>query len=213
VDIGTVTAIDVSPDLDHVVVTAELRHGSEQFLAADSRFWVARPRITASQVSGLETLLSGAFVAVDPGGSKQQRRHFQGLADPPVITTDAPGRRYRLRSDALGSLNFEAVGSAIEEDVAHRTAEIVEQVRALVRTAESYLPQPYSAEGFYRLFRAGAFAVPDLWEGREEFAAAASQRTRVIGGRVAVVGDSGAPLPVEERVGRLRRALRETAVL
>jgi paraquat-inducible protein B len=106
VDIGTVTAIDVSPDLDHVVVTAELRHGSEQFLAADSRFWVARPRITASQVSGLETLLSGAFVAVDPGGSKQQRRHFQGLADPPVITTDAPGRRYRLRSDALGSLNL-----------------------------------------------------------------------------------------------------------
>jgi paraquat-inducible protein B len=106
VDIGTVTAIDVSPDLDHVVVTAELRHGSEQFLAADSTFWVARPRITASQVSGLETLLSGAFVAVDPGGSKQERRHFQGLADPPVITTDAPGRRYLLRSDALGSLNL-----------------------------------------------------------------------------------------------------------
>ena len=106
VDIGTVTAIDVSPDLDHVIVTAELRHGAEQFLAADSRFWVARPRITASQVSGLETLLSGAFVAVDPGSAKKQRRHFEGLADPPVITTDAPGRRFRLRSDALGSLNL-----------------------------------------------------------------------------------------------------------
>jgi hypothetical protein len=80
-------------------------------------------------------------------------------------------------------------------------------VRKLVRTAESYLPQPYSAEGFYRLFRAGAFAVPDLWEGREEFAAAASQRTRFIGGRVAVVGDTGEPISIRERVERLRRAL------
>lgn len=105
VNIGTVTHIDVSPDLDHVTLTAELRHGSEQFLAEDTRFWVARPRITASQVSGLETLLSGAFVAVDPGTSRKQSRHFQGLARPPVITTDAPGRRFRLRADTLGSLN------------------------------------------------------------------------------------------------------------
>jgi paraquat-inducible protein B len=106
VDIGTVTDIAVSGDLEHVTVTAELRHGSEKFLAADSRFWVARPRVTASQVSGLETLLSGAFVAVDPGSSDKDRRHFKGLADPPVITTDAPGRRFRLRSDSLGSLNL-----------------------------------------------------------------------------------------------------------
>jgi paraquat-inducible protein B len=105
VDVGTVAEIAVSDDLGHVVVTAELRHGSEQFLAADTRFWVARPRITASQVSGLETLLSGAFVAVDPGTSRKQARHFQGLAEPPVITTDAPGRRFRLRANALGSLN------------------------------------------------------------------------------------------------------------
>jgi len=105
VEIGTVTRIDVSPDLDHVVATAELRHGSETFLARDTRFWVARPRITASQVSGLETLLSGAFVAVDPGSSDKQSRHFEGLTDPPVITTDAPGRHYRLRADSLGSLN------------------------------------------------------------------------------------------------------------
>ncbi|MBK1631807.1 mammalian cell entry protein [Thiohalocapsa halophila] len=105
VDIGTVTRIDVSTDLDHVTVTADLRQGSEEFLAEDTRFWVSRPRITASQVSGLETLLSGAFVALDPGSSRKQSRHFQGLARPPVITTDAPGRRFRLRADTLGSLN------------------------------------------------------------------------------------------------------------
>jgi len=106
VEIGTVTDIDVSPDLSHVIVTAELRKSSEPFLAEDSKFWVARPRITASEVSGLETLLSGAYVAVDPGSGKRGERSFEGLANPPVITTDRPGRRFRLRSESLGSLNL-----------------------------------------------------------------------------------------------------------
>jgi len=106
VDIGAVTDIHVSPDLSHVIVTAELRKTSEPFLAEDSKFWVARPRITASQVTGLETLLSGAYVAVDPGTGERGERSFEGLANPPVITTDRPGRRYRLRSESLGSLNL-----------------------------------------------------------------------------------------------------------
>ncbi len=106
VDIGTVTDIDVSPDLSHVIVTAELRKSSEGFLAEDSKFWVARPRVTVSHISGLETLLSGAYVAVDPGSGKRGERRFEGLADPPVITTDRPGRRFRLRSESLGSLNL-----------------------------------------------------------------------------------------------------------
>jgi paraquat-inducible protein B len=106
VDIGGVTAIDVSDDLSKVIVTAELAHGSEKFLTEKTRFWVARPRVTASRVSGLETLLSGAFIAIDPVGGTKQRRHFVGLPEPPVITTDEPGTRFRLRSPTLGSLNL-----------------------------------------------------------------------------------------------------------
>ena len=106
VDIGDVTAIDVSDDLSKVIVTAELTHGSEKFLADQTRFWVARPRVTASRVSGLETLLSGAFIAIDPVGAGKQQRHFVGLPEPPVITTDEPGTSFRLRSPTLGSLNL-----------------------------------------------------------------------------------------------------------
>jgi hypothetical protein len=194
----------------------------------DARFRVVlQPRAGLAYFSSDEERARGQLAAVtalmddiEPGNEMSPPiihvvSYTEGtrLADPPAIDESIRITRQALADYRALRRSGEAVGSAIEEDVAHRTAEIVEQVRALVRTAESYLPQPYSAEGFYRLFRAGAFAVPDLWEGREEFAAAASQRTRVIGGRVAVVGDSGAPLPVEERVGRLRRALRETAVL
>jgi paraquat-inducible protein B len=106
VDIGQVTAISVSEDLSKVIVSAELTQGSEKFLTTETRFWVARPRITASQVSGLETLLSGAYVAIDPAGARDSKRHFVGLNNPPVITTDEPGKLFQLRSHALGSLNL-----------------------------------------------------------------------------------------------------------
>lgn len=106
VEIGQVTSITVTDDLEGVLVKAQLTSGSERYLTDETRFWVARPRVTASRVSGLETLLSGAYIAIDPITTGKPTRHFVGLADPPVITTDEPGTRFRLRSPTLGSLNL-----------------------------------------------------------------------------------------------------------
>ena len=106
VEIGQVTQINVTEDLERVLVKAELTSGSERYLTDKTKFWVARPRVTASRVSGLETLLSGAYIAIDPVTTGRSARHFVGLAEPPVITTDEPGTRFRLRSATLGSLNL-----------------------------------------------------------------------------------------------------------
>ena len=108
VDIGQVTSIDVSPDLKSVIVTAELKHGSEQFLTEKTRFWVERPRVTASGVSGLETLLSGSFIAIDPVRDGKEVFEFKGLEEPPLFTTSEAGTRFLLRSPTLGSLNVGA---------------------------------------------------------------------------------------------------------
>jgi paraquat-inducible protein B len=108
VDIGQVTTIDVSEDLKSVIVTAELKHGSDQFLTEKTRFWVERPRVTASGVSGLETLLSGSFIAIDPVRGGKEVLRFKGLEEPPLFTTSEPGRRFTLRSPTLASLNIGA---------------------------------------------------------------------------------------------------------
>ncbi|MFB1487599.1 MULTISPECIES: intermembrane transport protein PqiB [unclassified Thiocapsa] len=108
VDIGQVTSIDVSADLNSVVVTAELKHGSDQFLTEKTRFWVERPRVTASGVSGLETLLSGSFIAIDPVRDGKEVFQFKGLEEPPLFTTSEAGTRFSLRSPTLGSLNVGA---------------------------------------------------------------------------------------------------------
>jgi paraquat-inducible protein B len=106
VDVGTVTTIEVAEDLAGVVVTAQLVAGAEAYLREGTRFWVERPRVTASRVTGLETLLSGAYIAIDPATEGTAERDFVGLEEPPLFTTSEPGRKLVLRSAALGSLNI-----------------------------------------------------------------------------------------------------------
>lgn len=106
VEVGQVTSIDVSGDLKTVIVTAELKHAFSEFLTENTRFWVERPRVTASGVSGLDTLLSGAYIALDPGTEGRSMRDFKGLEVPPIITTSEAGEMFALRAPSLGSLNI-----------------------------------------------------------------------------------------------------------
>lgn len=106
VEIGQVESIRLSKDLSHVVLTANLDKDAEQYLSENTRFWVTRARVTASQITGIGTIFSGAYIGIDPGKPGKPARAFKGLETPPVITTGAPGRYYMLRADRLGSLDI-----------------------------------------------------------------------------------------------------------
>ena len=108
VELGQVTEIRLTPDLSRVLVTAELVKESEEFLSANTRFWIVRARVAAGQVSGLGTLFSGAFIGLDPGKPGLPATHFEGLEIPPVVTTDLPGRHFRLHASRLGSVDIGA---------------------------------------------------------------------------------------------------------
>ncbi len=103
VELGVVKTITLSPDRKSIVVTAELHKEAEEFLRADTEFFVVRPRVTAGGVSGLGTLLSGGYIGMDIGKSKESRHHFVGLEVAPIITGDEPGREFRLLADDQGS--------------------------------------------------------------------------------------------------------------
>ena len=110
VDIGLVKNLTLSDDVKGVIVTAEMSKQAERLLVDDTRFWVVRPRISGGNVSGLSTLLGGAYVGVDVGKSGEEQRVFVGLDVQPVVTLDAPGRRYVLHGDDLGSLDVGSPG-------------------------------------------------------------------------------------------------------
>lgn len=104
--IGQVTAINLSEDHTRVIATVELDQHAEPFTREDTKFWVVRPRIGASGVSGVDTLLSGAFIGADAGRAEETRREFVGLEAPPPVTFGVKGKQFTLHTDDLGSLGI-----------------------------------------------------------------------------------------------------------
>lgn len=104
VEVGTVESVRLSEDLKHILVTAEMVKEAESYMTEGTRFWVVSPRLGAGGVSGLGTLLSGVYIGVDPkpGAAASE---FVGLAEPPLITSDTPGRHFTLRATTRGSIS------------------------------------------------------------------------------------------------------------
>jgi paraquat-inducible protein B len=106
VQIGTVQAIRLANDRSHVRVRVQLKKEANGFTAADTRFWVVRPRLDTSGISGLGTLLSGAYIGADAGSSEDTSDEFTGLEVPPIVTRDASGAQYLLHARDVGSLDI-----------------------------------------------------------------------------------------------------------
>lgn len=110
VNIGLVDDIILSDDLESVIVKAKMAVNARRFLNDQARFWVVRPRVGTSGVSGLGTLLSGAYIQVDSVAGGEFRSSFDGLDQPPLTDGNAPGMRLVLLSDQAG---YVSVGSPV----------------------------------------------------------------------------------------------------
>jgi paraquat-inducible protein B len=104
--VGQVTDVELSDDQKSVNATIKLAKQAETFTREDSQFWVVRPRIGAGGVSGIDTLLSGDYIGADIGQSDSRAKHFKGLENPPPITYGEPGKRFKLHTQDLGSLDI-----------------------------------------------------------------------------------------------------------
>ena len=104
VQLGLVDSVTLSDDLRNVIVTARMEKTAENELREGTQFWIESARITAGGVSGLGTLLSGAYIGIRPGPGKPSR-HFVALEAPPVYQVNVPGKRLTLRAERLGSVS------------------------------------------------------------------------------------------------------------
>lgn len=105
VDIGTVVAIYFSEDGASIEAHAEIDKNNEVFLHEDSEFWVVRPRIGSDGISGVGTILSGAYIDLDPGKSDQFATRFVGLENPPISSLSDEGLKLTLVSSGGKSLS------------------------------------------------------------------------------------------------------------
>ena len=97
VDVGRVIGIRLSDDFEKAIIKVRMQDGTEQMLRDDAKFWVVKPRIGKEGVSGLGTLLSGAYIDMKPGAKGRLQTDFTLLSQPP-LSTENEGVRLVLSS-------------------------------------------------------------------------------------------------------------------
>ncbi|QCZ94047.1 intermembrane transport protein PqiB [Salinimonas iocasae] len=99
VDVGQVKKIELKPGLDGVLVTARMEASAARLLTDKTQFWVVSPRISFSEVSGLNTLISGSYIAMSANDEGNEERQFVALERPPATPIGTPGLHLTLKSD------------------------------------------------------------------------------------------------------------------
>jgi paraquat-inducible protein B len=145
--LGTVKSLALAPDQTHVIVTVATTHEAKPLLTEGTLFWVVKPRFFAGNISGLETLLSGSYIGMQPAAKAgKSQRQFVGREDPPVLGANVPGRTFLLKSKRIGSVSIGspiffrdlAVGEVLGWDIADMAESVT--IHAFVRAPyDSYV--------------------------------------------------------------------------
>ena len=102
--VGTVSAVSLSKDRSEVVATVDFARDARDLLKDDTRFWIVRPQIGAAGISGIETLLSGVYIALDPGSTGDTQTHYKAMDVAPMVTRGSAGKSFQLKAADIGSL-------------------------------------------------------------------------------------------------------------
>jgi len=96
--------LDAKGENQGVIATIEMNKAAELHLNKGTRFWLVKPSVSLAGISGLETLVSGNYIAVSPGDGEPTKR-FTALKEAPPLSDSEPGLHLTLKADRLGSLN------------------------------------------------------------------------------------------------------------
>ncbi|OKH89781.1 intermembrane transport protein PqiB [Thalassospira sp. TSL5-1] len=105
VDVGLVKEINLSDDFSNVVLVLQMNSDVEDYLTDKTKFWVVRPRVSARGISGLETIVTGAYIEIVPSKEGEPTKEFVGSEEPQLVADGSDGTRFVLTANELGSIN------------------------------------------------------------------------------------------------------------
>ena len=193
---GTVQQLRLNEDLQGVTAVIEMASEAEPLLHENTRFWLVKPQVSLSGVRGLETLLSGYYIGIQPGDGEDQRE-FIANSEPPPASRDKPGLYLTLRSDSAASVYRESkvffrdieVGEVIDVKLTENAQEVF---------IDLYIEEKYSAliNAGTRFWNASGISIKaDLPQLDIKFDSLASI---VAGGISFYTPEGGAPLGAEQ---------------
>src|SRR6185312_15870341 len=103
--VGTVTSLRVTHDMRRVIVHARMSRQTAPYLTDSTIFYVVTPHLGVQGISGLSTIVSGAYIEMYPGKYGKPRRHFVGLDTPPIVPPGTRGSAFTLQTPDLSSLS------------------------------------------------------------------------------------------------------------
>jgi paraquat-inducible protein B len=107
VKVGIVHSVKLSNDGQRVEVGVALDRSAERLAREGSLSWIVRPEVNAGGLHGLETIVSGAYIQVEPGRGKEQKQ-FTGRDETPILSPPAGSLDIVLRTPQVGTLNVAA---------------------------------------------------------------------------------------------------------
>lgn len=104
-EVGMVRDVSLSKDLKSIYVTADIYPEAAKTLRSNTQFWLVKPKASITGISGLDTLVSGNYIALQPGDGEPTTK-FTALESQPSDTPVADGLKVQLCSPTLGSVSI-----------------------------------------------------------------------------------------------------------
>lgn len=70
VTVGKVESVKLDNDYSRVILKVRMEYGTDGVLRKDSVFYLVKPRVQSTNISGLDTILSGNYISVNKGVSE-----------------------------------------------------------------------------------------------------------------------------------------------
>lgn len=107
--IGVVKKVNFTDDLKKVVVEANIYPEAKTVLRETTKFWLVQPNASLAGISGLDTLISGNYITLQPGSGEYQY-DFMAETEGPIAQIKDGDLLIHLISNDLGSIS---VGSSV----------------------------------------------------------------------------------------------------
>ncbi|RJE72231.1 mammalian cell entry protein [Pseudoalteromonas sp. MSK9-3] len=110
VKVGLVDSLRLQLEQNAVIARVQIDTHYDDLLTEDAKLWIVKPRIDESGISGMNTLLSGVYLELEPGQSETRSTLFTLQDEPALISPDVMGKRFSLTANQAEVLD---VGSGI----------------------------------------------------------------------------------------------------
>ncbi len=105
VSIGIVKKISLGDSSQGVIVTARINKDAKDLINSNAKFWIVKPKIDKSGITGLETLVSGSYIELYSFEGGESKEEFIGLKEAFEDEKSVAGKHFIL--DAPNSYDID----------------------------------------------------------------------------------------------------------